>query len=672
MGSIPPAPPVASRSPLRNAFALACAALLLSLLACSSISVSPTPSLTPTPVSTLSGFVTAAGQPVSGAHIYLLSTGDTGLGSSSTSLLAAASTGVSADAAGRGYLTSASDGSFALTGSYAACPASTQIYAVALGGSPGNAAGSNAAIAFGASLGVCGSLPSVTTIHLNELTTVAFASAFTPYIDGPFDVGAASNQSGALSDAAAAAATLVSPFTGTANTALATSVIPTATINTFADILASCAGTSSLSSTGCTALFAAAPEVQTSTAPTDTFTAAVDIARNRATKVATLFALKPGNPPYLPALATAPTDWTLAPQLSSAVSTAPGVIELGDSITTLQNVNGAIPASLGYGQLLADTLGNPFNNGVGIYSTDYSRSGDEAADNTYKAWIFGIPTASGNPTVTLMIGTNDLNHEDTPTATNTNHQQFYREALLADLSLWLTPPANKLFPYGNSACSGSGAWSFDGSFPGSQNGTGVYTTAIGQPFSCTYTTYGGAIYVWHLVDGTEGTATVAIDGKTCGTYTTTYPGFQPTGNGQNNTVAALRCPATAGTHTVSVTMTAGAAHIGFEGLGTPAASPLAATAPPRVYAFGPIHENNDYAATATFLYAKTFENVVAQMATDGYLVEYVNVQDHVTYMGNPDPTSSGATGSSCMANQLHPADCGHAAMAAALQNSIPH
>jgi hypothetical protein len=231
------------------------------------------------------------------------------------------------------------------------------------------------------------------------------------------------------------------------------------------------------------------------------------------------------------------------------------------------------------------------------------------------------------------------------------------------------PPANKLIPNNNPACSGA-TWGFDGSFPGAANGYGVYTTTVGAPFTCTYTTYGAPIYLWHLVDGSTGTASVSIDGTSCGTYSNTFPNYAGSHNGVYNTIAALRCPVSAGTHTVTVSLTAGA-HVGFEGLGTPPVAPLTTSAPPTLFAFGTLHQLNDSSAPATLFYAKLFENLAAQLTADGYLIDFLNVRDHLTYTGTADPNSTATAGSSCMANQLHPANCGHAQIAATLKPVLP-
>ena len=553
-----------------------------------------------------------------------------------------------------GYLTSSSTGGFLLAGAFDPCPdLSAQVYVLALGGSPSLAAGTNnKALALVSSAGSCGSLASAPFITVNEATTVAFAAAFQVFTADAFHVGSPANLVGALEDAATASSNLVSVANGAVNTAVAQAIIPSASVNTLADVLVPCTTSAGLTSSACQSLFGL-------TGGTDSFAAALAIAANPASKVAALFGLLPVSPPYLPVLAQAPADWTLAPQIAAGTGTVAGLTALGDSISTVAPGNGATPVSLGYTQLLANWLGGPFVNN--------SQGGDEAIDAASKAFYRALPSDAGNFPDTLLIGTNDILFED-PAATNVTRQQIFRDTTMATISLWLTAPANKLIPTRDSTCSGA-SWIPDGSLPGAANGLGVFTTTVGAPFSCTYRSYGAPIYVWHLIDGGSGTGSVLIDGVSCGSFTTTYAGYTGSHNGFYNTVGALRCPVPAGSHTVSVTLAAGS-HIGFEGLGTPPPVPLS-NAPPRMYTFGPLHHSNDDAALATDLYAALLRNLSARMAADGYLVQSVNVRDHVLFTGTDDPDSLGGPGSSCMANPVHPANCGHASIFRTLQTTIP-
>jgi len=111
--------------------------------------------------------------PLSGAHVYLLAANTNGYGNASVSLLNSALTGAS-DGLG-GYVTTAADGGFTISGMYQ-CTPNTQVYTYALGGNAGS--GDNAASGLLAILGNCpqsGSFTINPPFTMNEVTTVAAA-----------------------------------------------------------------------------------------------------------------------------------------------------------------------------------------------------------------------------------------------------------------------------------------------------------------------------------------------------------------------------------------------------------------------------------------------------------------------------------------------------------------
>jgi len=619
--------------------------------------------LAPATTGSLSGTVHGGQQPVVGSRVSLYSVGITGLKSASASLLIAGRPGVQTDSNGRTYVTTGAGGAFQLAGGYDGCADPTlQLYAVATGGNPGLLGTvDNAAIALAVSLGPCGNLSSATSLQINELTTVAFATSFSAFASDVSHVGVPANNAYALMDAAVNAGALVSSVAGVAFSKSGTSVTPTATINSLGNSLAACVNSPAASSDACNSLFTATTSSGNS-APTDTFTATLAIANHPAANVTSIFALAAPTAPFQPSLTQKPEDWTLASGLPAPSSTTTGLIAIGDSITTLFDGNGASPATSGFTQLLSNALGGPLN--AGQSPSPYSQGGDQAVDASQKAWFRAAPTNTGNPLMTLMIGTNDIYFND-QAATNDVQEQIFHDALMSTLSVWLTLPANKLFPSYNPACVGANWWQ-DGSYPNAVNGASVYTNTVGSPFTCTYQTFGGPVYFWHALDTVQGSGTVTIDGSLCANFANSPAGFSASHNGVNSSIAAIRCPVAAGTHTVTVMMTGGSV-IQFGGLGTPAAAPVTT---PRMYVWGPLREANDANATATNLYAKLSENLAAQMAADGYLVQYVNVRDHVLYTGSTNPGNAQAPGLSCMTDALHPNNCGHAQIASVLAAAI--
>ncbi len=243
----------------------------------------------------LSGSVRAGHTAVSNASVQLFAAGTTGYGSQATTLL---STAVNTDA----------NGNFTFTYS---CPSSPAlVYLVATGGNPGLASGTNnAALAMMAALGSCGSLGSSATVSINEVTTAASVFALAQFMSPGANVGTSSTNPQGLANAFAAIDNLVDVSNAAApGPALpAGTTAPTATLNTLANILNGCASMAG----SCAALFSAATP-SGATAPANTIDAALAIALNPALNPGTLYALTPGNPPFQPALAQAPNDWTLS------------------------------------------------------------------------------------------------------------------------------------------------------------------------------------------------------------------------------------------------------------------------------------------------------------------------------------------------------------------------
>jgi hypothetical protein len=274
----------------------------------------PAPSVTST-VGTIHGQAFGGQQPIVGASIYVYAAGTSAYGTASTLL----STTVP---------TTDSNGFFTVTGDYT-CVSGQQVYLYALGGNTG--AGINTGSGLLALLGTCpasGSLASVTpTVWMNEVSTVAAAYAIAGYATDAThisdDEAATSNTTATLAqtgmaNAFANAANLVNLATGTALAATpaagSTGTVPQAQINTIADILAACVNSSSNTSSSCATLFSTATSDGTATGapPTDTATAAINIAHHPAANVATLYGLIGSQPAFLPDDTTTPADFTIS------------------------------------------------------------------------------------------------------------------------------------------------------------------------------------------------------------------------------------------------------------------------------------------------------------------------------------------------------------------------
>lgn len=266
---------------------------------------------------TVQGGVHGGQQPVAGAHIYLFAAGTTGYGTSSISLLDPTQSGTATDTNGT-YDTTDANGSFALT-AYT-CTPGQQVYLLATGGNPGLAVGTNnPGLAMMSILGACptgqGNFNSaVPFVYVSEVTTIASVYALSGFMADATHVSS-SNTPAALqgiANAFLAFNNLANRSDGTAlsQNAQGNGVVPQAKINTLANMLVPCINSNGAGA-GCSLLFTNAIN-SAGVVPTDTLTAALNIAHNPASNVAALFSVAPASPPYQPALGAAPNDWTIA------------------------------------------------------------------------------------------------------------------------------------------------------------------------------------------------------------------------------------------------------------------------------------------------------------------------------------------------------------------------
>lgn len=263
----------------------------------------------PPPNFEFSGKVMGGQQPVSGAQVQLYVAGSSGYGIGAAPLGPAASTDQS--------------GAFVIQANVT-CPSSGALtYVTATGGHTGTGS-ENAAIVMMAATGSCGNLNASTAV-IDEVTTVAAAWALTPFLELGGAMGTSSGNAKGLANAFADASSLADISSGVApgKSAPANATIPTAKINTLADILSPCVEQNSPGA--CSTLFVAATPSGGS-APTNTLDAAVDIAHNPALSSTALFAVAGSSSPFQPILAAAPPDWTLAVTFTGGGLNTPSAI----------------------------------------------------------------------------------------------------------------------------------------------------------------------------------------------------------------------------------------------------------------------------------------------------------------------------------------------------------
>jgi hypothetical protein len=266
------------------------------------------------------GMARGGQQPISGGHVYMYAIGTSGYGGASDSLLNS-NTG-NEDSNHNYYVTTGGNGGFTITASDYACTSGQQVYLYAIGGSPGIGNTANPGAGLMAVLGQCGTgnsfsgLPA--TVQMDEVTTVATAYALAGFATDATDMSGSNTALAAtgMANAALSAFNLANLGTGQAlaTTPAGSGTVPQSKINTLADILAACVNSTDPTYNGpagaCSTLFSNAKNG--STAPTNTATAAINIAHNPGANVATLWGLSTPTAPFQSSLGSAPNDWTIA------------------------------------------------------------------------------------------------------------------------------------------------------------------------------------------------------------------------------------------------------------------------------------------------------------------------------------------------------------------------
>jgi streptogramin lyase len=302
---------------VRNFHVIALVSSVAVLSGCTAAPVMTTTSTQPNQVqgAALHGRVHGGQQPIVGASVYLYAANTTGYagagipassGNASVSLLKSP-----------GYVTTDSNGDFSISGDYTCTSASTQVYLYSIGGNPG--AGTNSAAGLLAGLGSCGSLTSSTYVVVNEISTVATAYSIAGFATDALHV---SSSGSALATTGIANAFAEIPNLETVSTGTPLGTTPSGgalwrsgqvTISV-ADILASCINTSGSEASGMpcnTLLTTALANGGSGTQPTETATAAINIAHHPGANLTTLMALQTANSPFQPYLNFVPGDLTM-------------------------------------------------------------------------------------------------------------------------------------------------------------------------------------------------------------------------------------------------------------------------------------------------------------------------------------------------------------------------
>jgi hypothetical protein len=317
------------------------------------------------------GAVHGGQQPVVGATIQLYVAGSTGYGSASRSLIASS-------------VKSTAGGSFSITGTYT-CNPTDLVYITATGGNPGvSGSSTNSAITLMTGIGPCGSLSSSTFIQINELTTVASVWALAPFMSNITHVGSSATNVAGLTNAFAAINNLVNTSTGsTPGPSLpAGATLPTAEINTLADILAACINTvdtttPAAQSSTCQSLFTAT--TTSASTPVETVQAAVNLAHNPTLGLTLGTSFITPTAPFQTTLTAAPTSWTIAINYTGGGLTAPSGIA-ADQSGNIWTSNSASVSKL-------SPIGAPLSGSTGFTTGSLNAPSGIAIDTAGNAWV---------------------------------------------------------------------------------------------------------------------------------------------------------------------------------------------------------------------------------------------------------------------------------------------
>jgi hypothetical protein len=344
----------------------------------------------------LSGIVHGGTQGVSGATVQLWQTGSTGYGSAPTLLATTYS------AIGSGSFTFPNP--VTLSSVCATPPTGPFVYITAAGGDPTSHYGAsstvipgidNSGILLAAVVG-CGAVSSSTSIFIDEVTTVATAYALGNFAKvtsvteangdtlPQLNIGTSSTNVQGLADAVANAQLLVNSQTGQANASSGTTLLPTAAVNTLANLIASCVNTTTNTSNACATIFPLAKQPVTGALqPANVFQALMNIAKFPGQNVPSLLSASTAYAPYGPAFAVTTANSTTAPNdlslgiayTNSTQATAAGNSAVGMTIDGNDNV-WVIGASSGTTTSTANYISELSNaNGTQTYTNTLGATG---------------------------------------------------------------------------------------------------------------------------------------------------------------------------------------------------------------------------------------------------------------------------------------------------------
>ena len=506
----------------------------------------------------IQGRVHGGQQPVAGSTIQLYTVGSAGNGSAATPMLTRS---VTTDGEGNFDISSAYTCGKSSTGATIP-PGSGEVYVVASGGNPGQAAGTNNhALLLVAALGSCAALPNATFVEVNEVTTVAAAWALAAFMNSSTQLGASPTNADGMRNAFADAALLADTTTGLVPTLPANLSIEQNKLYGLADALASCVNSDGLAA--CNPLFGAATP-SGGTRPGDTLAAALNIVKHPGQNVVAVYQAIAGAPPFPSGLLQAPNDWTMALTITGGGLAAPTALAIDQASNVwVAGEDGPLSAFSPQGQPLSAT-GFGITNGV----TDLTQTFGLTVDSDGDIWITNFnalykstgsvvefygsnapsPHAVGDP-VTFPGPTAGISYPEAAASDGNHHVYFANNgngtatvysssgALVSSyLGYGLTVPG---MPLAIAVDSSGGFWLPD-SGRGVEHISADGTTLLSYP-QCCFSSHGvatdamGNVWVSNYLDGSfsevASTGTILLKRQTGGGLT--YPQAVAVDAGQN-------------------------------------------------------------------------------------------------------------------------------------------
>jgi hypothetical protein len=328
---------------------------------------------------------------------------------------------------------------------------------------------------------------------------------------------------------------------------------------------------------------------------------------------------------------------------SIASSTDFGMTTLGDSITA---GTGVTPSSLDYVSLMGADYGlTPTNDAI---------VGNSAADVAWSVLNLLNPAESGNPIITSMIGTNNVNFEGVTGLPSFTQEQYLSATFTA------TSSNNKILA-GNSAVTQSGTWTADTTFP---MANGLVSSTAGN--TLTYAAQigpSGVFYTLFRMSASGGSFTISVGGSLCtdtvlGSSTITTAWTEAPRN-HATTGGAARCFNAAWKSTAqTIVVTVASGTVPILGFVFPPETRYRGASAPKYFMAGVPPEQNNTNGTITSQYNAVSLAVSQQLVADGLYVPFVDV------LGQLDPNLdwTSTTTQNCVASTsspLHPGTCGH-------------